>query len=481
MAQYRPFDVKIPSAYSGKSYRLTGNVPTDPSTIRMDATPWAPEMRETRDGTMMPWIDNPTTGEGFFVTPEKMQEGLDVNQYAPGPWWGKGYGAGVTPDFAKGIIPGDDWSRFNDYDAPWFKELQANYDQLRNDYATNEYLGDQSVLGNLKGFAQDMLVNAGPVTLPILGGLAANLAGFGGAGAGTAGPGWTSGYDLAGGGAFGGVGGVGAGAGTLTDLVSQVPTSGLTGGGSTATGADVIGSDWAAGAATGPVGGTLPTTAGGLTAANTAAGAAGATGTAATTAAGSGAKQWIADKLGIPVGAVDALGIGASTLMSLYQNSQNAGNAQDLANQFANYGAPSRERYENTFKRNADGTPAFSMMNDPGYADALAQTSDTLLRRLSAQGGNPFGNPGGLIEANKQINASLALPALQNYRNQNASTGGFGAFNTAAPGAMANASGQDNNWLTTLAQGVGSIVNRPESGEQGILNAIRMAKQYGLV
>jgi 7-keto-8-aminopelargonate synthetase-like enzyme len=61
------------------------------------------------------------------------------------------------------------------------------------------------------------------------------------------------------------------------------------------------------------------------------------------------------------------------------------------------------------------------------------------LRRLSATGGNPFGNPGGLIEANKQIGASLDAPWLQNYRNQNASTGGYGAFNTAAPGAAMTA------------------------------------------
>jgi hypothetical protein len=190
----------------------------------------------------------------------------------------------------------------------------------------------------------------------------------------------------------------------------------------------------------------------------------------------SSAKEWLANKLGISTGAVDLLGGAASTLLGMYQANQQAGALGDLAAKAEGYGAPSRARYEGSF------APGFSMANEPGYKDALDSTSDSLLRRLSATGGNPFGNPGGLIETNKQINAGLALPALQNYRNQNAATGGFGAFNTAAPGLAANAAGQDNSWLTVLGGGLSNILNPPkQTGAADLASLMAAARQYGLV
>jgi len=60
----------------------------------------------------------------------------------------------------------------------------------------------------------------------------------------------------------------------------------------------------------------------------------------------------------------------------------------------------------------------------------------------------------------------LDAPSLQNYRNQNAATGGYGAFNTAAPGAAANAANSENNWLTTLATGANRLINPPSSLEE---------------
>lgn len=108
------------------------------------------------------------------------------------------------------------------------------------------------------------------IALSALGGAYMN-GGFGGADlASSGGAGWTSGYDLAGG---GGLEGWGGGL-SPTDLASAGgdPAQVLGGGGPGPTGGpDFFGSDWASGAPTGPTGGMLPTTAMGTTAANAAA------------------------------------------------------------------------------------------------------------------------------------------------------------------------------------------------------------------
>ena len=151
-------------------------------------------------------------------------------------------------------------------------------------------------------------------------------------------------------------------------------------------------------------------------------------------------------------------GTALSTALGMYNSSNQTNALKDLSAQYLQLGQPSRQRYEASYK------PGFTMMNEPGYADALNSTSDALLRKLSATSGNPYGSPGGLIEATKAVNASLALPALQNYRNQNAATGGYSAFNTAAPGVAGAAINSQGGALTNLAGGISDILNpRPQS------------------
>lgn len=132
---------------------------------------------------------------------------------------------------------------------------------------------------------------------------------------------------------------------------------------------------------------------------------------------------------------VDGLGRAIPGLIGAYAANQQGDAIGDLGakedariREFMTYGAPSRERYEASF------APGFDITQDPALTGAMDTTMDTMLRRLSAQGGNPFGNPSGLAEANKYVMGNVALPYLQNYRNQNASTGGYGAFNTTAAG-----------------------------------------------
>ena len=103
-------------------------------------------------------------------------------------------------------------------------------------------------------------------------------------------------------------------------------------------------------------------------------------------------------------------------------------------------------------------TPGFDPTSIPGYSGALDTASKSVLARLSASGGNPFGNPGGLIDANKQIVSGTALPAIQEYQRMNANTG-FGNSMNAALGLQTQGIGADANSLNALGYGINALTN----------------------
>ena len=143
--------------------------------------------------------------------------------------------------------------------------------------------------------------------------------------------------------------------------------------------------------------------------------------------------------------------LGAAGLGAYGANKQ-ADSLNSLAQKYSDYGAPSRARFE------ASMTPGFDPMSIPGYSGALDTASKGILARLSAQGGNPFGNPGGLIDANKQIVAGTAMPAINEYQRQNANAG-FGASMNAAIPLQTAAIGQEGNVLNALGYGLNAVAN----------------------
>jgi hypothetical protein len=157
---------------------------------------------------------------------------------------------------------------------------------------------------------------------------------------------------------------------------------------------------------------------------------------AAAGAGGIGATK-LSDVLSGNVNPLDNLTLGnlgtiGATAGSIYGNQQIADKYDALARDYMGLGAPSRARYEASFD------PNFDINKLPGLKGAMDTSYQSLLMGLSTQG-NPFGNPTGFTEAMKYVTGNVALPALQNYRNQNAASGGYGAFSTAAPGAAGNA------------------------------------------
>jgi hypothetical protein len=123
-------------------------------------------------------------------------------------------------------------------------------------------------------------------------------------------------------------------------------------------------------------------------------------------------------------------------------------------------------------------TPGFDPATIPGYQGAVDNSMQTMLRKLSTQG-NPFGNPGGLIEANKAVVAGTALPALQNYQGANAASGGFNTFNSAAPGAAQAALGANNNFYNSIGGGIANLTN-PKSSLEELLSKFGGKNMFAL-
>ena len=156
--------------------------------------------------------------------------------------------------------------------------------------------------------------------------------------------------------------------------------------------------------------------------------------------------------------------LGATALGVLGSNNQ-SNQLGDLAAKYDAYGAPSRARYE------ASMTPGFDPTTIPGYSGAVDTASKAILSGLSTKG-NPFGNPGGLIEANKAIISGTALPAVQNYIGSNAAVG-FGAPMGAALNLQTQGIGADANSLNAIGYGLNSITNPQPS----YLDLIRQMQQ----
>lgn len=157
--------------------------------------------------------------------------------------------------------------------------------------------------------------------------------------------------------------------------------------------------------------------------------------------------------------------LGATGLGLLGANNQ-AKSLADLAAKYQEYGAPSRGRYEASMK------PGFDPTTIPGYAGALDSTSQAILRKLSTQG-NPYGSPGGLIEANKAIVSGTALPAINEYQRLNANTG-FGSSMNAALGLQTQGIGADKNIYDALGYGLGQLTAPPKTDLASLLKSLQM-------
>src|SRR3990167_3725419 len=153
---------------------------------------------------------------------------------------------------------------------------------------------------------------------------------------------------------------------------------------------------------------------------------------------------------------LELLGRVAPAALGAYASNQQANSLENIANKYAEYGAPSRARYEGSF------APGFTMASDPGYQDALDQSASAAWR-AGSMGGNPAGNPAALSEILDRLYKGTAYPALQNYRTGNASAGGIASGTAAAPSLDQSAIGARTNVYNAFGAGIADVMNKPKS------------------
>lgn len=144
------------------------------------------------------------------------------------------------------------------------------------------------------------------------------------------------------------------------------------------------------------------------------------------------------------------LGKIAPAALGAFASSQSGNDYRDLAEKYMGFGAPSRARYEASFQ------PGFTMESDPGYKDALDQTTKSFLHKASVSG-NPVDSPNAWKQTLSDVNASFAYPALQNYRAVNANTGGLASFTPAAISAESAATGSNKGVYDAIGYGMADI------------------------
>lgn len=117
----------------------------------------------------------------------------------------------------------------------------------------------------------------------------------------------------------------------------------------------------------------------------------------------------------------------APAALGAYASNEQSQDLAALSDKYFNVGAPSRARFEGSF------APGFTMANEPGYSDALDQTTKSFLHKASVTG-NPADSPNAWMQTLKDVNNTFAMPQLNEYRRLNAGTGGLAALTSAAPG-----------------------------------------------
>lgn len=208
------------------------------------------------------------------------------------------------------------------------------------------------------------------------------------------------------------------------------------------TAANASGSTAGTGAASGTTAGTA---AAGTAAAGTAAAGGGA-------AAGTGAVGTLANLVGGSSN-LDTLGRILGTGLGMYASDRAADNAKELANQFASYGAPYRQKLTDLY-----ANPS-SFLNSQEVQKPVQMATDIMSRSLSTQG-NPTGS-GNALQQLQSYSADQLFGKLGQEKDRLAGYGGLANYNAAAPAAAANAGASSSNVYNALGAGIADIFSPP--------------------
>jgi hypothetical protein len=186
-------------------------------------------------------------------------------------------------------------------------------------------------------------------------------------------------------------------------------------------------------------------------------GASAGAGTAATAAGGGTALSRIFGGNGGAADYAELLARFAPAAFGAYGANQQANAYRDLGEKYLAVGAPSRARFESSF------APGFTMENEAGYKDALAQTTKATLHGLSVNGNRSKFTKCVGSNALSDVNSKFAFPALNEYRRVNAGAGGLAALTSAAPAADSSAVNANKSVYDALGAGAADIFSPARS------------------
>jgi len=136
----------------------------------------------------------------------------------------------------------------------------------------------------------------------------------------------------------------------------------------------------------------------------------------------------------------------------MYGANKQSDTYSNLANQFASYGAPYRQKLSDLY---ADPS---SFLKSPEVQVPVQQGTDALARSLSAQVGNPIGNMSALGEL-QNYSANQLFGRLGQEKDRLGGFGGLSAYNQAAPQAAATAAGSTRGIYDALGSGLANLTN----------------------
>jgi hypothetical protein len=151
---------------------------------------------------------------------------------------------------------------------------------------------------------------------------------------------------------------------------------------------------------------------------------------------------------------LDLMGKLLGTGLGMYGANQQANSTRDLANQFAEYGAPYRQKLSNLY------TNPDSFLGSQEVQKPVQMGSDIMARSLSTQG-NPTGS-GRAMQQLQNYSADQLFGRLGQEKDRLAGFGGLASYNAAAPTVASNAAGMENNWMNVAGAGIADIFNPPK-------------------
>ena len=164
-------------------------------------------------------------------------------------------------------------------------------------------------------------------------------------------------------------------------------------------------------------------------------------------------------------------GILGSTALGAYSSNQQTQAFQRLADQYASYGAPYRQKLSDLY---ANPT---SFLSSQEVQVPVQQATDALARSLSIHG-NPAGN-GSALQEIQNYSANQLFGRLGQEKDRLAGYGGITQYNAAAPQAASNAVQSSGNTANAIGAGMSSLLNPPPTLAQTMADFRRMSQ--GLV